>query len=376
MPRAKLILEDGKEFMGKALGAQGKETILSSFGEIVFNTSMTGYQEILTDPSYAGQIITFTYPEIGNYGCNTEDYESKNSFIKGMVLKNPSPIVSNWRAEESLEDFLNKHKIPAIYDLDTRALTRHIRDKGAMRAAIINESHDNFNDSKKLLEEIKASEKMDGLDLASRVSCKEAYTIKAEDKKFKIIAFDFGIKTNILNKLAEHGCEIEVVPANTPASYILKANPDGIFLSNGPGDPSAVDYAIETIKELIEKFNKPIFGICLGHQLLSLAAGAKTYKLKFGHRGANQPIKNLQTSKIEISSHNHGFAVSEEGLPENLEITHLNINDDTIAGLKFKDRNIFSVQYHPEASPGPHDSDYLFREFIELIKSKAAKASS
>lgn len=368
---AKLILEDGREFTGKSLG---KSSI--SFGEIVFNTGMTGYQETLSDPSYAGQIITFTYPEIGNYGCNSNDYESKSPAVKGMVIKSYSPCVSNFRAEESLDNFLKKHNIAGIYDIDTRALTRHIRDKGAMRAAIVPDTKEAELDSKAYLDEILKSEDMNGLDLAQRVSCKEAYKAQYtgslindgnKDLKYKVVAFDFGIKQNILNKLIEHSCDVTVVPAQTSYEELLKLNPDGVFFSNGPGDPAAVTYAIQTAKELIEKFNKPVFGICLGHQILSLAAGAKTYKLKFGHRGANQPIKNLETSKIEIASHNHGFAVSAEELPNELEITHLNINDNTVAGVKFKNKNIFSVQYHPEASPGPHDSDYLFQNFIDLM---------
>lgn len=357
---ARLLLEDGREFKGRSLGASA-----TSFGEIVFNTGMTGYQEILSDPSYAGQIITFTYPEIGNYGCNSEDMESKSSVARGMVLKNYSPVVSNFRAEESLDSFLQKNNISAIYDVDTRAITKHIRDKGAMRAVI---TSDDTTSSDELLSQLRLSTSMAGLDLASTVSCKEKYQSHNGKSLFKVIAYDFGIKQNILNQLVAHGCEVEVVPANTPADYILERNPDGVFLSNGPGDPAAVTYAIDTVKTLIEKFPKPIFGICLGHQILALACGAKTFKLKFGHRGSNQPVRNLGTSSIEITSHNHGFAVSKDALPDNIEITHLNINDDTVAGIKLKNRaNVFSVQYHPEASPGPHDSDYLFKQFTQLI---------
>lgn len=370
---ARLLLEDGREFKGKSLGAKN-----ISFGELVFNTGMTGYQEIMTDPSYAGQIITFTYPEIGNYGCNSADNESTKSFAKGMVLKNYSPIVSNFRAQESLDDFLSKHNISAIYDVDTRAITKHIRDKGAMRAVIC---ADDSITREELMEKLQNSPSMNGQDLAKEVACRESYKAqdtsigayasdgaKPKNKTFKVIAIDFGIKQNILNKLIAHGCDVEVVPANTDAEYILKQDPDGIFLSNGPGDPAAVDYGINTVKTLIEKFSKPIFGICLGHQILALACGAKTYKLKFGHRGSNQPIKNLNTSKIEIASHNHGFAVAQENLPANLEITHFNINDATIAGIRLKNRpDVYSVQYHPEASPGPHDSDYLFSNFVELM---------
>ncbi len=378
MQQAKLVLEDGREFTGEALGA--KKT---SFGEIVFNTAMTGYQEIITDPSYAEQIITFTYPEIGNYGCNSQDYESsveERSFAKGIVIKSNSPVTSNFRAEESLDEFLKKHNITGICNIDTRALTKHIRDKGAMKAVI---SCDETKDHSALMEELKKYPSMNGLDLSSTISCQKKYKGEStgsdayasdgkkdlvNSKRFKVIAFDFGIKQNIINKLINSGCDVEVVPANTPADYILEQSPDGVFLSNGPGDPAAVGYAITTVKTLIDKFHKPIFGICLGHQILSLASGGSTFKLKFGHRGANQPIKNLETSKIEIASHNHGFAVSKDGLPENIEITHLNINDDTIAGIKLKSRNnVFSVQYHPEASPGPHDSDHLFKKFTDLM---------
>jgi carbamoyl-phosphate synthase small subunit len=367
---AKLVLEDGREFQGKSLGASG-----TSFGELVFNTGMTGYQEIMSDPSYAGQIITFTYPEIGNYGCNNADYESPDLQVraKGMVLKNYSPIVSNFRAQESLDEFLKKHNVAAIYDVDTRAITKHIRDRGAMRAVITN---DDTVSTEELIKQVQASPSMKGQDLASTVTCKTSYpgklSVKSTEtfnKTYKVIALDFGIKQNITNKLINHGCEVQIVPASTPAKYILEQNPDGVFLSNGPGDPAAVTTAIDTVKELLHNFGKPIFGICLGHQILALACGAKTFKLKFGHRGSNQPIKNLKTSKIEIASHNHGFAVSKDFLPDNIEITHLNINDDTIAGIRLKNRNnVFSVQYHPEASPGPHDSDYLFEQFVALMQ--------
>ncbi len=394
---ARLILEDGRIFKGRSLGAE-----VLGFGEVVFNTGMTGYQEILTDPSYAGQIITLTYPEIGNTGCNQEDIESsvywgahgykparsvRASVARGLVIKNYSPIVSNYRAEESLNDFLVREGIPAIMGLDTRALTRHLRDKGAMRAAVVPDSMDAVSDAD-LLKQVRESVSMEGQDLASTVTCSKSYAAQRTDTKYpvetvqrngakpyKVVAFDFGMKQNILNSLIKHGCEVTVVPASTSAAEVLAMNPDGIFLSNGPGDPAAVTYAISTIRELIAKFNKPIFGICLGHQLLGLAGGAKTYKLKFGHRGSNQPIKNLENGKIEIASHNHGFAIAAEGLPSELEISHLNINDNTVAGLRWIKKPIFSVQYHPEASPGPHDSDYLFAQFTKAMNGQPAVAA-
>ncbi len=405
---ARLVLEDGRIFKGKSLGAE-----LIGFGELVFNTGMTGYQEILTDPSYAGQIITLTYPEIGNTGCNQEDiesarywgasnykpnHESKASVARGLVIKNYSPIVSNYRAEESLDEFLRRENIPAIMGLDTRALTRHLRDKGAMRAAVVPDSMDAISDAD-LLKQVQESVSMEGQDLASTVTCSAVYKAERTDTKYpvpvilseakdlhatsakrsnpyRVVAYDFGIKQNIVNSLIKYGCEVTVVPASTSAAEVMALNPDGIFLSNGPGDPAAVGYAIATIRDLIAKFDKPIFGICLGHQLLGLAAGAKTYKLKFGHRGSNQPIKNLENGKIEIASHNHGFAIAAEGLPTELEITHMNINDNTVAGLRFRNKPVFSVQYHPEASPGPHDSDYLFEQFTKMMASQLSSLTA
>jgi carbamoyl-phosphate synthase small subunit len=378
----RLLLEDGKEFIGKGIG--NSETC---FGEIIFNTSMTGYQEILTDPSYTGQIISFTYPEIGNYGCNAIDMESSKPYAKGIVIKNPSPISSNSNSELSLEEFLVKHGVTGIYGIDTRALTKHLRDKGSMKAAIADDSVS----KEELIEQLRNHPRMDGLDLASTVSSQKitihkpdpnktystsnVHPINKSIKTLKVIAFDFGIKQNIINKLLERNCEVEIVPANTSAEYVLQQDPDGIFLSNGPGDPAAVSYAIKTIKTLVQEFKKPIFGICLGHQLLALSQGAKTYKLKFGHKGANHPIKEIESSKIEIASHNHGFAVSTDDLPANITISHLNINDNTVAGLKLNNRkDVFSVQYHPEASPGPHDSEYLFNRFIEMISGECSQS--
>ncbi len=386
---ARLVLEDGTIFRGTSLGAD-----VLAFGEIVFNTGMSGYQEVITDPSYAGQIITFTYPEIGNYGCNAEDIESavywgaydyqpprtaKASFARAIVIKNYSPVYSNYRAQESLEEFLRRESIAAIQQIDTRALTRHIRDQGAMRAVVAPDIFDDISDSE-LLERVRGSQSMTGLDLVSTVTCSRSYIAQRTDTlydrrcypepRYHVVAMDFGIKQNILNCLIKQACRVEVVPAHTSAADILKLNPDAIFLSNGPGDPEAVTYAIETVRELVSSFDRPIFGICLGHQILALAASASSYKLKFGHRGANQPIRNLRTGQIEIASHNHGFAISAEDLPEELEISHININDNTVAGLRYRHKPIFSVQYHPEASPGPHDSHYLFADFLSLMQSK------
>ncbi|MGI8670703.1 MAG: glutamine-hydrolyzing carbamoyl-phosphate synthase small subunit [Aridibacter sp.] len=359
--KAILVLEDGRTFRGQSFGAEGE-----TFGEMVFNTSMTGYQEILTDPSYAGQIVCMTYPLIGNYGVNEEDVESKRPWVEGFVIKESSPIVSNWRATESLDSYLKRNKIVGIEHIDTRALVRHIRDKGAMRAAISSVDLD----EKSLLEKVIASPEMKDRELASSVTTDKFIEIEAVgEEKFHIVCYDFGVKTNSLRNFANEGCRVTVVPSNTSAEEVLKLNADGIFLSNGPGDPSAMKNFVEEIKKLTEK-NVPMFGICLGHQILGQTFGGKIYKMKFGHRGGNQPIKDLQTGTVEIASHNHGFAIDAESLPENIEITHINLNDETVAGIKHKSLPIFSVQYHPEAAPGPHDAEYHFKRFVELMKER------
>ena len=351
-----LLLNDGKKFEGKKLGHLG-ETI----GEVCFNTGMTGYQEILTDPSYCSQIVTMTSPHIGNYGINKEDVESNKIQVSGFVIKEESIVPSNWRSTSSLDEYLKKNKIVGIQDIDTRSLTRHIRDQGAMNGIISSVDNDLVNLSNKL----KKAPSMNGLDLAKTVSTKKVYKW-SQTGKFKVAAIDYGIKHNILNILKDNNCEVTVFPAQTSAKEILDFNPDGIFLSNGPGDPSAVTYGIEMVKSLLG--SKPIFGICLGHQILSLALGAKTFKLKFGHRGINHPVKNLETGVVEITSQNHGFAVDLNSLPENVVATHINLNDNTNEGIECKEFKAFSVQHHPESSPGPHDSRYLFDKFINLMK--------
>lgn len=365
--KAILVLEDGRTFRGHSFGAEGE-----TFGEMVFNTSMTGYQEILTDPSYAGQIVCMTYPLIGNYGVNEEDVESKRPWVEGFVVRESSPIVSNWRSTESLESYLKRHKIVGIEHIDTRALVRHIRDKGAMRAGISSVDLD----EKSLLEKVLASPEMKNRELASRVTTDKFIEIEAVgEEKFHIVCYDFGVKTNSLRNFAKAGCRITVVPSNTSAEEVLKLNVDGIFLSNGPGDPSSMKNVVEEIKKLTQE-NMPMFGICLGHQILGQTFGGKTYKMKFGHRGGNQPIKDLASGTVEIASHNHGFAIDAESLPENVEITHINLNDKTVAGIKHKNLPVFSVQYHPEAAPGPHDAEYHFKRFVELMKEKKSAAAN
>ncbi len=357
--KAILVLEDGRTFNGASFGAEGE-----TFGEIVFNTSMTGYQEILTDPSYAGQIVCMTYPLIGNYGVNTEDVESRRPWVEGFVVREASRVASNWRSTETLDSYLKRNNIIGIEHIDTRALVRHIRDKGAMRSAISTVDLD----PESLLQKVLASPPMENRELASTVTISSEFEYPAEDTaKYHIVAYDFGVKTNSLREFSKFGCKVTVVPAETPADEVLALKPDGIFLSNGPGDPASMTAVVNEIQKLTES-RVPIFGICLGHQILGQVFGGSTYKLKFGHRGGNQPIKNLETGKIEIASHNHGFAVDKKSLPPDVEITHVNLNDDTVAGLRHKKLPIFSVQYHPESSPGPHDSEYLFESFVELIK--------
>jgi carbamoyl-phosphate synthase small subunit len=377
---AVLALEDGTWFKGVSAGAPGETS-----GEVVFNTSMTGYQEVLTDPSYAGQIVTMTSPQIGNYGVAAADQESGAPKVAGFVMRDPSPIASNWRAQGTLREYLTKHGIVAIGDIDTRALTRKLRSAGVMRGVIATGA---MVDPDELVGKARAIPLMEGTDLVRDVTCAVPYDFnptladtvaeatfgvmpaRRASRPFKVAAYDYGIKLNILRRLAAHGCQVRVFPASTPASELLAWEPDGVFLSNGPGDPAAVTYAIDNVKTLVEGADRPMFGICLGHQLLGLALGADTYKLKFGHRGANHPVKQLDNSKIEITSQNHGFAVNPDSLPATARVTHLNLYDGTVEGLTHVDKPIYSVQYHPEASPGPHDADYLFQQFIEEMEKR------
>ncbi len=358
--RAYLILEDGTEFAGTSFGAE-----LESLGEVVFNTSMSGYQEVLTDPSYSGQIVAMTYPLIGNYGVNAEDVESERIQVAGFVVKEYSKTYSNFRASMSLSEYLTKGGIAAMEGVDTRRLTRHIRDKGAMRAGI-------FRDPSGAVERLLAHPKMDGLDLASRVFCERPYEFAGTGAgKLPIAVYDFGIKTNILRLLDAEGFAVTVYPGNTPLKKALGDGARGVFLSNGPGDPDAVDYAKKLVRDIVKE-EIPCFGICLGHQLMALGLGGRTYKLKFGHRGANQPVKNLETGRVEITSQNHGFAVDLDSMKgmDDVEITHVNLNDNTVEGLRHKRLPMFCVQYHPEASPGPHDSRYLFGRFREMVAAR------
>lgn len=377
---ALLVLEDGSVFKGTSIGASGV-----SVGEVVFNTSMTGYQEILTDPSYAEQIITLTYPHIGNTGTNEEDVESDNIWAKGLIIRDLPLIASNYRNQTSLSDYLKQKNILGIADIDTRRLTRILRDKGAQRGCIQTVSEDQIDlDSAiaKGLEIAKDFPGLKGMDLAKVVTTEEKYSWtdgvwclengyqkNAQDLPFHVVAYDFGAKHNILRMLVDRGCKLTVVPATTSAAEVLALNPDGIFLSNGPGDPEPCTYAIEAIQCFLQT-DIPIFGICLGHQLLSLACGASTMKMKFGHHGANHPVKDLARNVVMITSQNHGFAVSEENLPANIEVTHVSLFDKSLQGIHLKDKPAFSFQGHPEASPGPHDAAPLFDHFIELIREK------
>ena len=373
--KAVLLLEDSTIFEGTSFGAKGQRC-----GEVVFNTSMTGYQEIMTDPSYHEQIITMTYPLIGNVGTNKADTESRKVFARGFIVKENCGYPSNWRNRESLKDYLKANNVIGLEGIDTRALVKHIRSEGAMRG-IISSSELNVTKLRKKLQEYPG---LVGRDIVKDVTVRKSYNwdkgaidiftnqqIKPP-AKYKVVAFDFGVKHNILRLLRSHGCDIYVVPAQTSSRDVLARKPDGVFLSNGPGDPAPVGYAIETIRQLLGKV--PIFGICLGHQLLALALGAKTYKLKFGHHGANHPVKNLKTKQIEITCQNHGFCVDMETLKrKEVELTHINLNDNTVEGIRCEEFKAFSVQYHPEASPGPHDSNYLFETFISLMKQYRTK---
>ncbi|MBI1742772.1 glutamine-hydrolyzing carbamoyl-phosphate synthase small subunit [Candidatus Acetothermia bacterium] len=361
-----LALEDGKVFHGKSFGATGQV-----LGELVFNTGITGYQEVLTDPSYAGQIVTMTYPHIGNYGINTEDRESRRPWVSGFVVREVSPVHSNWRARMSLPAYLQRHGIVGICELDTRALTRHLRERGVLRACVSSEE----KNPEVLVQLAKSAPSISEQRLVDRVSCTQAFSwneLVPEHKPmevadFHVVAYDFGIKYNILRHLRSHLKKVTVVPAWTSADEVLKLHPNGVLLANGPGDPEQVHYAIENVRKFPEKL--PIFGICLGHQILGLAYGARTYKLKFGHHGSNQPVKNLLSGKVDITTHNHGFAVAD--LPKELELTHINLNDKSVEGFRHREKPVFSVQYHPEAAPGPHDSRDLFEQFVAMMKSPA-----
>jgi carbamoyl-phosphate synthase small subunit len=360
--KAILALEDGLTFPGRAFGRMGETA-----GEVVFNTSMAGYQEVLTDPSYAGQIVVMTCPHIGNYGTNAEDEESRRPYVEGFVARELGSFPSNWRASESLESYLSRHGIVAISEIDTRAVVRHIRTRGALRGVISSVDLDLH----RLVDRARSVRSMLGLDLASEVTCDQPYIWRSRqagdpDVGFNLVAYDFGIKRNILNHLRHIGATVTVVPSTTPAHHVLAMKPDGVFLSNGPGDPEPLEYAVSNIRQLLGRV--PVFGICLGHQLMGLAFGGRTFKLKFGHRGGNQPVKNLLNGRVEITAQNHGFAVDPDSLdPARVTLTHINLNDQTLEGMRHREIPAFSVQYHPEASPGPHDSHYLFQDFKRLM---------
>lgn len=370
--RATLLLEDGRVFHGKGHGYEGE-----SVGEVVFNTSMTGYQEILTDPSYEGQIVTMTYPLIGNTGINPEDVESRHPFLEGFVVRHLSELPSNWRSTETLDSYLTRKKIPIISDIDTRALVRHIRLRGSMRGILSLTDHDETS----LLKKVQRAPEMVGQDLASQVTIERKYDsgpstldfvefstlAKVDRLPYHVVAYDFGIKSHILRSLHHCGAKVTVVPSGTTAADVLALKPDGVFLSNGPGDPEAVDYAIKNVRALLGR--TPVFGICLGHQIMGLAFGGRTFKLKYGHHGGNHPVLNIERNQVEITAQNHGFAVDPDSLnPDEVRVTHINLNDNTVEGMRHLSMPAFSVQYHPEASPGPHDSYYLFKNFFELMK--------
>ena len=374
--KATLALENGIWYEGEAAGAPGE-----AGGEVVFNTSMTGYQEILTDPSYAGQIVTMTAPEMGNYGVALADPESRETQVAGFIVREESPIASNWRADATLREYLVRNNIVAISGIDTRALTRVLRSAGVMRGVIATGDVD----PSALIDRAQALPSMEGSDLVLGVTCESAFDwqplTSPEDefappakhsvrRNLRIAAYDYGMKWNILRRFTAYGCDVRVFPATAPASELLAEKPDGVFLSNGPGDPAVLSYAISNARHLIDA-DVPVFGICLGHQILSLALGAETYKMKFGHRGANHPVKELETGKVEITSQNHGFAVNPDSLPENVKVTHLNLYDGTVEGLRHTKQPVFCVQYHPEAAPGPHDADYLFNQFVKEMERRA-----
>jgi carbamoyl-phosphate synthase small subunit len=376
---ARLALEDGSVWQGQAFGAVGRQV-----GEVVFNTGMTGYQEILTDPSYAGQIVVMTAPQIGNTGVNPEDHESRRAFLRGFVVRELSPTVSNWRAESSLGAWLAEQGIIGIAEIDTRALTRRLREKGSLKGVLATE--DGLSEAE-LVAEARNWPGLEGVDLVQGVTCEEvhhwdtstgeAWAYQAVDEEppppgtFHVVAYDFGIKANILRRFATYGCRVTVVPATTPAADVLAMQPDGVFLSNGPGDPSVVTYGVEAAREMLGRV--PLFGICLGHQILGQAFGGSTYKLKFGHHGINQPVKHLPSGRVEISAHNHNFAVDPASLPDEIEVTHLNLNDGCCEGMRHRALPALSIQYHPEAAPGPHDADPVFAEFVQMMRQHAAE---